>query len=231
MKLIRPKAQLLYVPKRQFILTHIERAARTCYQSFEKNTAEKEELAERLLSSCLKQGHHSVFEHVSVTVRIICDRGVSHELVRHRIAAYSQESTRYCAYDGSIVFILPPWIKDISPGVYADENEGYLESKNWQWAIAMKNAEAAYQSLRREGWSPQRARAVLPNSLKTEIIMSANLREWRHIFTLRCSTKAHPQMREIMLPLLADFHQRVMPLYYQDLFEQYLPEGGGDLIV
>lgn len=127
----------------------------------------------------------------AVTVKIICDRGVSHELVRHRPVSYSQESTRYCDYGTEVTFVLPPW-----------------ENGRQDWTSAMLHAEKLYTQLLRNGQSPQQARSVLPNSLKTEIAVTCNLREWKHIFRLRTSPKAHPQMREIMNPLYAEFKTR-----------------------
>ena len=148
----------------------------------------------------VKSGHHSVLEHEIVSVKLVCDRGVSHELVRHRLAAYSQESTRYCDYrkhdDDN-----EPGISVIRPFFYPKDSDNYA-----LWYAAMKDADRAYMSLRHNGSSPQEARSVLPNSLKTEVVSTMNLREWRHVFEVRCSKAAHPQMRQMMLPLLDHFH-------------------------
>lgn len=183
------------------MLERIERAGRTCYKSEGKIA---KDTAESFVATILARGHTSVIEHESVSVRIICDRGVSHELVRHRLAAFSQESTRYCDYTkGHVCFVLPPWV-ELAPGTYEDvraENHVSMSIDSYNWMTAMKATENAYKWLRLNGWAPQQARAVLPNSLKTEIVITANLREWRHIFQLRTSKLAHPQMREIMVPL------------------------------
>ena len=191
----------------------IEKAGRTCYKSEDKIT---DKSAAEFVQMIIKRGHESVLEHQSVTVRIICDRGVSHELVRHRIASYSQESTRYCDYKGEMEFILPPW-SSLKEGTY---NGGYLaESERTpgvMWLENMLIAEDTYHGLRHMGWRPEQARSVLPNSLKTEIVMTCNLREWRHFFTLRCAKAAHPQMREIAIPMSTEFYE-------------YLPEVFGDL--
>ena len=149
-----------------------------------------------------------MIEHVGATVRFICDRGVTHEIVRHRIASYSQESTRYCNYSKSkfgneITVIDPrPFIPD---GAKFDI-----------WKMAMQEAEQRYFSLIKCGMKPQMARSVLPNSLKTEIVMTANLREWRHFFFLRAAKPAHPQMRQLACPLLKEFRERV-PVIFDDV--------------
>jgi thymidylate synthase (FAD) len=138
------------------------------------------------------KGHESVIEHACASVRFVCDRGVSHELVRHRIASYSQESTRYCDYGsnrfGEEIAIIKP------PGMTTDQHI--------EWSIAVKECETRYLRMIARGATPQIARSVLPNSLKTEIVTTANLREWRHIFAMRLSKAAHPQIREVMVDAL-----------------------------
>ena len=195
-----------------FPLAHIESAGRTCYKSEGFITKESQEKFAKLL---LASGHLSVIEHASATVRIICDRGVSHELVRHRLCAFSQESTRYCNYSkdkfgNELTFIKPCF--------WNRGDAGYDH-----WVRAMSQAERTYLTLLAGGASPQQARSVLPNSLKTEIVVTANLREWRHIFTMRCDKPAHPQMREIMLPLLGKMRKEV-PVIFDDLYETYKGE-------
>jgi thymidylate synthase (FAD) len=188
------------------ILKNLERYARTCYKS-EANIAT--DSAKEFIARLMKMGHESVIEHEKVTVRIICDRGVSHEIVRHRLASYSQESTRYCDYhkQGEIQVIEPFFF------IYQPE-------KYQIWQEAMSNAERAYNQLREQGATPQEARSVLPNSLKTEIVVTYNLREWRHFFKLRCSPAAHPQMCEITIPLLMEFKKKI-PIIFDDLqFEE-----------
>jgi thymidylate synthase (FAD) len=159
------------------------------------------------VAAILKSGHESVIEHEKVTVRIICDRGVTHEIVRHRIASYSQESTRYCNYKSR-------GIKVIEPLFFVGDDKKYEI-----WLNAMRACEEAYDALIEAGASPQEARSVLPNSLKTEIVITYNLREWRHFFKLRCSKRAHPQMREIIIPLLKEF-QRQIPIVFDDIPEE-----------
>jgi thymidylate synthase (FAD) len=199
MKIETPSFKILTLPSREEILVHLERSARICYKSEDKI---KPGSASKILKSLNKFGHHSVFEHVSASVIITCDRGVSHELVRHRLASYSQESTRYVGYD-EITVIKPTFFK-----------EGSKEYHLWETAMAA--SEKLYAALRRSGATPQEARSVLPNSLKTEIMVTANLREWKHIFSLRCSRAAHPQIREIIIPIRDEFIS-VFPEFYGDL--------------
>ncbi len=183
------------------ILKNLERYGRTCYKSEEKIT---ESSSKNFIKRILEKGHESIIEHEKVTVRIICDRGISHEIVRHRIASYSQESTRYCNYKSR-------GIKFIEPCFFVDNQEKYQT-----WKEAMIFSEKAYNRLIELGASPQEARSVLPNSLKTEIVITYNLREWRHFFKLRCSKRAHPQMREITIPLLQEF-KRQIPIIFDDI--------------
>jgi len=176
----------------------IERIGRVCYKSEDKITKDS---ASKFIEKIVARGHHSVIEHSAMTVRFIIDRGVSHELVRHRLCAFSQESTRYCNYKDGVTFIIPPWVY-IEEGTYKAPPEGFQESSSMLWFYLMLESEETYIDLLNRGWSPQQARSVLPNSLKTEIVVTANFREWLHIFKLRCSKASHPQMREIMIPLL-----------------------------
>ena len=182
------------------ILRQIERAGRTCYKSEAKITADS---AIAFVAKIISSGHESVLEHQKITVRVICDRGVSHEIVRHRIASYSQESTRYCDYGktGEIQVIVPP---------------GLDTDQHWHWQAAMIQAERSYNAMRQAGVPPQIARSVLPNSLKTELVMTMNLREWRHFFRLRTSPAAHPQMRALALSMLQEFC-RLIPAVFDGI--------------
>ncbi len=189
------------------ILRHIEMAARTCYKSEGKTT---EGSAPEFVRKLVQVRHHeSVIEHAMVTVRFIVDRGVSHELVRHRLAAFSQESTRYCNYSkdqfGREITVIRP--------VFWQASDPKTSAAFMQWKFACEQSEANYFALLDNGATPQEARSVLPNSLKTEVVMSANIREWRHVLRLRCSKAAHPQMRQVMMPLLAQFAQDLGPLF------------------
>lgn len=195
----------------------IERAGRTCYKSESKITSET---AIPFVKMIMKSGHESVIEHSSMTVRLICDRGVTHELVRHRLCAFSQESTRWCNYKGGATFVIPPWVT-IEPGEYETgpcraESFYFDNFADGQWFSVMYDAEKRYKILIESGWTTHQARSVLPNSLKTEIVVTANFREWRHIFKLRTGESAHPQMRELMIPLLAEVKERV-PVIFDDI--------------
>lgn len=187
-------------------LEMIEMAGRTCYKSEDQITKES---AEKFVRMILKRGHESVIEHMSASVRFVTNRGVTHELVRHRLCAFSQESTRYVNYGGDdIEFILPVWAPD------PDDVQDFHPIEIWQ--DAMIEAEKNYKDLLEHGWRPEQAREVLPNSLKTEIVTTANLREWRHIFRLRTSNAAHPQMRALMRSCLAGF-QEAVPVLFDDI--------------
>lgn len=169
--------------------------------------------------------HQTILEAVDLTVEFIIDRGVSHELVRHRLTSPMQESTRYCnyskdKYDNQVTFIIPNWLK-IKEGTYTDlqtviENtQGGIKGFPY-WASLMLQAELAYNSLIEHGWQPQEARSVLPNSLKTKVNIKTNIREWRDILIKRTSTAAHPQMREVMRPLLDELKTK-FPIIFDDI--------------
>lgn len=207
MKIIEPSFRWLdgKLPDDHAILANIAAAGRVCYQSDLKTDDAT------FVRNLIKRGHESVLEHEKLSVRIICDRGVSHELVRHRIASYSQESTRYCNYSkdkfgNELTFIRPPWVPEEFGGNQAAR----------AWKQAMQYAEFYYLKLLEYGWTPEQARTVLPNSLKTEIVVTMNLREWRHFFRLRCAPAAHPQMRQIANMMLAEFKNAV-PVIFDDL--------------
>lgn len=205
MKIIKPSVEILDNITPVEVLKKLELCGRVCYKSEDKIT---DESAVKFISNIIKQGHESVLEHVSFSVRFICDRGVTHEMVRHRIASYSQESTRYCNYskgqfNGEITVIEPCFLV---PGT-----EGYD-----MWYKACQMAEQYYFSMLNWGCSPQEARAVLPNSLKTEIIMTANIREWRHFLKLRTSPATHPQMWEVADMLLTELNF-ILPSLFDDI--------------
>ena len=167
-------------------------------------------------------------KHQVASYRIVCNRGVTHEIVRHRLFSYAQESTRYCNYKGGVTYIIPPWI-DIEPGEYTDmldmDGRGatseeikyrYDNIDFVAWYHHMRSCEITYKNQLGYGWTPQQARSVLPNALKTEIVVTGNLREWRHFFKLRCSPKAHPQMQEVANMVLADIRTRV-PVIFDEI--------------
>nr|DAD67614.1 MAG TPA: thymidylate synthase complementing protein [Siphoviridae sp. ctYKh4] len=208
MQAIKPYTQIYKDFDGQKVLQKIEAAARTCYKSEGKI---QEGSAAKMVASLIKSGHEAMLEHASVTVKFVVDRGISHELVRHRLASFAQESTRYCNYSkddfgSEITFIIPEYLE--------------YKSEGWNiWKESMKQAEDAYFKMLDFGLSPQQARAVLPNSLKTEVVMTANLREWRHFFKLRAlgtTGKPHPQMLEVAVPLLEDM-KNLIPVVFDDL--------------
>lgn len=202
MYLIKPSFQILNIAGG---IGDLELCGRVCYKSEDRITLKS---AEKFVKGILKNQHLSVIEHSSLTVKFVIDRGVSHELVRHRLASFSQESTRYCNYGKQgVTFVIPPWF-DIEPGEYPHHTLFKTKQAQW-WFDVLHHAECVYTGLLQEGQTPQQARSVLPNSLKTEIIMTANFREWKHVFDLRCSEKAHPQMREVMVPLLDTMRERI----------------------
>lgn len=146
------------------------------------------------------------FHEKRITVHFVCDRGVSHEFVRHRVMSFAQESTRYCNYSkdkfgNELTFIIPNWVNTHCPN---KEQEG-PSVPDMEWSSAMLDAEASYKILLKMGWTPQQARAVLPNSLKTELVMTGFVSDWKHFFELRCDSAAHPQARELAIPLKEEF--------------------------
>ncbi len=187
------------------MLKSIEKAGRICYKSECKIS---DGSAEKFVKNIINMGHESVLEHEKVTVTIICDRGISHEIVRHRIASYSQESTRYCNYSGEKFGNELTFIK---PCFWSEDNPQYKI-----WKEQMEQVEIVYNKLIANGASPQEARSVLPNSLKTEIVVTMNIREWRHFFKLRTAQAAHPQMREIAQMMLIDFRKK-FPVLFDDI--------------
>lgn len=205
MRVIKPTYEILEEINGYEVLRKIEKIGRVCYKSEEKIT---DQSAEKFVENIIKSGHESVIEHEKISVRIICDRGVSHELVRHRIASFSQESTRYCNYSkdkfGKELTVIKP--------IFWDENSDEYHL----WLQTMENIENTYNKMIEMGAKPQEARSILPNSLKTEIIVSMNLREWRHFFKLRTSLKAHPQMREIACDILDEFRKKI-PVIFDDI--------------
>lgn len=203
MLIIQPQ---VLVPKEELNrgkMLFLERCARICYKS---EDSIKGDFNPVFLKNILRQGHESVIEHEKVTVMFIADRGISHEIVRHRIGSYSQESTRYCNYAkekfGQEIAVIKP---------YFLTGEAYEE-----WEKACLQAEKSYFAMLDKGCSPQESRSVLPNSLKTEIAVTYNLREWRHFFKLRCAAAAHPQMRQVAIPLLLLFKEN-FPVLFEDI--------------
>ena len=205
MQIIEASYKILSSLDGNFIIHELAHVARICYKS--SYTADIE-ANKKFIAERIKDGHESILEHKIITVRFICDRGISHELVRHRLASFTQESTRYCNYtadkfNDELTFI-KPCFWDKHGADYA------------HWIQLMQSTENLYRQFIHTGSTPEQARAILPNCLKTEVIMTANLREWRHILKLRTAKDAHPQMREIMCPLLAELKKKI-PVIFDDI--------------
>ena len=212
MQVIKPSIEIIDMENYETIVKKIERIGRVCYKSEEKIT---EDSAEKFIKGLLTRQHESVIEHENVTVRLICDRGVTHEIVRHRIASYSQESTRYCNYSGD-KFDNQITVIDLASGFEYDLTKENDKAKYDVWCQAMVSAEKAYFRMLELGATPQEARSVLPNSLKTEIVVTMNLRSWRNFFRLRVDSHAHPQMREVATMVYEEFKKR-LPVFVADL--------------
>ena len=212
MKIINPSVEIIDCPDGEELLKTIERCGRVCYKSEDRIT---EDSAKRFIQQVLKSGHESVLEHGKITVKVICDRGVSHEIVRHRLASYSQESTRYCNYSNEkfgseLTFIIPN---------YWDDDGDHSKTLFGIWIQEMQHIEDAYNEMMQHGAKPEEARSILPNSLKTELVITMNLREWRHFFKMRLSKRAHPQMREVAELIHKELKERV-PLIFDDIKTQ-----------
>lgn len=212
MKVLKAGAEIVNKLDGKEVLKSIERVGRTCYKSEDLIT---EDSAERFVKSIISRGHESVIEHINITVRFICDRGISHEIVRHRIASYAQESSRYCNYSkdkfgGEITYI------DLLG--HMDNKQVYDMNLDLfrEWVQACKDAERHYFKMLEYGATPEIARSVLNNSTKTELVATMNLRSWRNFFKLRCDKAAHPQMREIAVPLLKEFKE-LIPIVFDDI--------------
>lgn len=209
MKIIKPSVELIDAPEYADVLALIDAAGRTCYKSA---LSETDKQREEFVRRAIKRGHESIIEHAKATARIICDRGVSHEIVRHRIASYTQESTRYCNYakerfGEELTFIKPCFFQSRTPEeVHAEQI----------WRKAMCNAETAYFAMLGSGAKPEEARSVLPNSIKTEIVVTMNFREWRHFLKLRTDAAAHPQMREVA-GMLLDVFKAKYAVFVEDI--------------
>lgn len=206
MKIIEPSYEILTPINGNEVLRTLEKVARTCYKSEEKIG---EGTAERMISNLIKNGHEAMIEFFDITVKFTHNRGFTHEMVRHRLCSFAQESTRFCNYSddkfgNEITVIRPYWL---------DERPELEE----QWEDACSLMEDAYLwFINEKDLQPQAARGVLPNDLKTEINVKANLREWRAIFKLRCAPAAHPDMRRVMIPLLQELKNRV-PIIFDDI--------------
>lgn len=216
MKIVKSKAEILTDISEGGVkeLKLIELAGRTAYKS-EDNISDDISSAKRFVHMIIKLGHESVLEHSILTVRFTCDRGVSHEIVRHRMAAYTQESTRYCNYASGK---FGREITFVAPSRLSKDSIEYFE-----WYQACDEAEKNYIACMQLDMKPEQARAVLPMSVKTEVVMSANYREWRHFLQLRCTKAAHPDIRKLALELLCELQLRI-PVVFDDIYEKYKEE-------
>lgn len=205
MKFVKQEVSCNYPENPISMLRRLERAGRISHKSEDNIT---EDSYKSFLKMLIKLGHESVLEHATLSVHAITERGISHEIVRHRIGSYTQESTRYCNYandkfDGELTLIASDDILDDS---YALECLLYTET--------------CYKHLIKKGIRPEMARDILPNCLKTEIIMTYNIRSWRHFFKERLNKNAHPKIRELAMLILKDFHKNI-PVLFDDIWEQY----------
>ena len=202
MKIINQSVEFIDEPDWDLLLKHLETCGRICYKSEQKIKANS---ANGFVKKIINLGHESVLEHAGFTVKFTCDRGISHQIVRHRLASYSQESTRYCNYInkefGSEICVIKPF--------FFDE-----KSYNYKiWYEACLQSEKNYFALIKNGAKPEEARSVLPNSLKTDLVMTANMREWRHFLKLRTAPEAHPQIRQLSIILLNKLLERANVLF------------------
>lgn len=193
------------------ILKHIERCARVCYKSEDRIT---DGSAEKMVTALIRSGHEAMLEHYSFTVKFICDRGIANELVRHRIASFAQESSRYCCYAKDK---FGKELTFINPCFWEPDSDNYA-----RWFHEMDESEKTYLAMIESGATPEQARDILPTSIKTEIVMTANLREFRHFFKLRAegvTGKPHPQMLEITIPFLKELKQKI-PVVFDDIMSE-----------
>ena len=221
MRIIQPTYEILTPLSEGGVqeLQRIERAARVCYKSEDRITDDGIS-AKQMVKTLIKNGHTAMIEHSQLSVLFTVDRGVSHEAVRHRIASFAQESTRYVNYSkdkfGNEISVI-----DIRGGIALDTKMQELSSEVIteiiaEWFHAIADAEQHYMKMIELGATPQIARSVLPHSTKTEIVITANYREWRNIFNLRTDLAAHPQMREIMIALLEELKEK-LPIIFDDI--------------
>lgn len=216
MKIIEPSFEILTHTNGAEILRAIEKVARTCYKSEDRI---EDGSAERMILMLIKNGHEAMIEFFDITVKFIHNRGFSHEMVRHRLCSFAQESTRYCNYSANkfgneITVIRPYWANEETRDA---EGRRYFHSEAFnRWYDTIAYIENIYSQMLKLGLPAQAARGILPNDLKTEINVKTNLREWRQIFKLRCAPAAHPDMRRVMIPLLEELKIRI-PVIFDDI--------------
>lgn len=212
MEIIKPRIEI-----EQFngvdIMKKIERACRTCYRSEGSIT---EDSYKNLLRNCINRGHESVLEHEKITVRMLCSINTYKDLTRHRAgASFSIESTRYCNYskdkfDNNIKFIDPVYITD--------------ENNYACWRECMKHIETYYMLVANNKGTPDQCRTMLPHSVAAEVCMTCNIREWKHVLDLRTKKTVHPEIRQLLIPLLLEF-KRTMPEIFEGIeYDTEFPE-------
>lgn len=218
MELIEQSHEILEAP--EDVLKMIETAGRTCYKSEKRIT---DTSSTKFVTMLRDHNHSAMIEFGDITVKFITNRGVTHELVRHRMCSFAQESTRYVLYNNGMQFICPSWLPLEMCGEYTAFESQPLDipdilgvSADDMFIHSLQMAEWTYGELIKKGWRAEQAREVLPNALKTEIVVKTNIREWRHILNLRCSAKAHPQIRSLMIPLLHTF-KKMIPVVFDDI--------------
>jgi thymidylate synthase (FAD) len=230
LRLIRESVNLftllgdLDISHQERIAEYIELCGRQCYQSTHKiGPGSSIKFVKNLISS----GHHSVLEHINISARIVTNRAISLEIVRHRLNSFSQESTRYCNYSGDrfgneLTYIIPVWISDEKITKFDNIDHGYivpneiLDDVDYAWYDSLRYFEETYFELLDKGWTPEKAREILPNSLKTELVMTANIRQWRHVLLQRLSPKCHLQMRYLM-SIIGEKFLESLPLFFEDI--------------
>lgn len=239
MKLVRESVSIftllgdLDISHQERLAEYVELCGRQCYQSTHKIEPGS---SIKFIKNLISSGHHSVLEHANISAKIVTNRGVTHELVRHRLAAISQESTRYCNYSGDrfgneLSFIIPVWISDEEVSRhFPDEqyDDGYMNNPVYVWVNQIQSCEDEYLRLLQLGWTPEKAREILPNSLKTTIVMTMNLRMWRHVMAQRLDKKCHPEMRHTMSLIGREFLDK-LPLFFEDIInKELLDDARGD---
>jgi len=192
------------------LLNQIAETARICYRK--EDSQYPDETNEKFVKRIIKLGHESVLEHFNLSAVFMTSRGVTHEFVRHRHTAYTQESTRYVGYGNKIVVIIPAWFKELT----GEAHEEFQKRALWQTAI--ESAAEHYSQMLGLGHTKQEARGVLPHDVAAKLKVTTNLREWRHIFRLRCAKDAHPDIRELLMPLLEDLVAE-FPELFQDVYD------------
>lgn len=211
MKIIEPNVEILSNINGDEILKHLELCARNCYKS-ESNITEDTTSAIKMINKLIELDHTAMLEHFNITIKLLCDVGTYKDLTRHRHCSFAIESTRYCNYSkgkfGNEIYVIKPCNMDENSGIYHT------------WLKAMNDMERAYMQMAEIGATPDQLRMILPHSTAASVILTANIREFRHIFNLRCAKAAHPSVRQIMLMTLNEFHNKI-PVLFDDLYEQF----------